>query len=105
MISELNIVVVEANYDWYPEIVDVDLFSLSESPNALVICPREGTKVRLEKSRKEGLHSATIVGWWDMIGKPMKSLENFDTIFVIDPSRISDPVAQEQWNRIIEWNQ
>lgn len=101
METKINVVVAEANYDHYPDIVDVNLALLNSYSKPLVICAREGQKTRLLKAKEEGHHKAEVLGWWDYRGE-VKDLAQYDVVVVIDPYRIGLDRVRECWEKIIE---
>ena len=100
-----NLHIKHSNYDNLPEIVDVNFIDLNIYNNILVVCAREGQKIRLNKLKKEGIHNADIVGVWDLSGRPIGLLTKYDAVYILDPERIGYPELKAQWKRIIKtWN-
>lgn len=97
-----KVYIIESDYSNPIYIVDVNLFDLNSFKSVLAVCPREGAKYRLRKSKAEGLHNAEVMGWWDIFKKDKDYLRQFDAIFIIDPERISLEAARTYWYQIAE---
>lgn len=91
------------DYEYQPP-VDISTLRVHEWDNPIIVCAREGQKIRLIRLQKLGMLRSTIkvVGWWDLGGQPIDELFQHDAIFVLDPNRIGIPAAKAQWERIIE---
>jgi len=90
------------DYSYSPP-VDISIFRVHQWSNPLIVCAREQQKTRLRAMQELGLirKSVSIKGWWDMNGS-IDSLFEYDAIFVLDPERIGEPAANDQWRRVIE---
>jgi hypothetical protein len=100
--SEINLFVKYSNYDKMPKIVDVEFIDLARFDKLLVVCAREGQKIRLSKLKDQKLHDATVVGVWDLAGQPFSTLTEYDAVYILDPERIGYPKLKSQWKRIID---
>lgn len=91
------------DYDLFPPI-DINPIKVMVFEKPIIVCAREGQKVRLAKMQKLGIlpPRVTIMGWWDLGGIPVDELLVYDGIFILDPDRIGVPAAKAQWARIIE---
>lgn len=101
----INLYVKYSNYDNLPEIVDIDYIDLNLYDNLLVVCAREGQKIRLNKLKEEGIHHANVQGVWELSGQPIGMLTVYDAVYILDPDRIGYPELRTQWKRIIkQWS-
>ena len=99
----INLFVKHSDYDNYPHIVDVNFIELNAFNNLLVVCAREGQKIRLLKQKEQGIHSADIVGIWDLMGEPISLLSEYDAVYILDPERIGYPLLKKQVENLIQW--
>lgn len=90
------------DYEYQPP-VDISLYKIHQWDKPIIVCAREGQKIRLLNLQKLGLlrKSVVVVGWWDLKG-PIDTILEHDAVFVLDPERIGIPAAKAQWARIIE---
>lgn len=99
----INLFVKYSDYDKMPLITDVDFQDLNAYKYLLVVCAREGQKIRLLKQKDEGIHNAEVSGVWDLSGTPIDDLEKWDAVYILDPDRIGYPGLREQWERLLVW--
>lgn len=82
-------------------ITDIPLHEVTEYHPALVICAREGQRVRLKKLvaqlEKDGFKPGTrVVGWWELVeeyeGQAISALtplfQQFPHVFFLSPERV-----------------
>lgn len=99
----IRLFVEHTDYNLIPA-VDINISVVSRYEKPLLVCAREGQKIRLNGLKESGAlpERVSVVGWWDLGGQPLDLLFDYDAIFVLDPERIGTAEAREQWTRIIE---